>query len=154
MAARIVCGLRNGVTLLIVAILGALAAVAVVDALRSSPAPSAAATAPATTTSPGAPTFTSRFPFGSKRRDIEEIGNTWAALYAAGDRKACTYMGEGLCALKPLPRFPASFEGATIKDIHFLKNYDAAASFSNGITVEFFGDGGTWTIIRVVAELH
>jgi hypothetical protein len=146
--------LRTGLTLLIVAIVGLLAGLAVVDALRSSPAPSAAATAPATTSSPSAPTFTSRFPFASRRRDIEEIGNTWAALYAAGDPEACTYMAQELCDRKPLPRFRALFEGATVQDIRFLKNYDACARFSNGICVEFFGDGGTWTIIQVVAEFH
>ena len=58
-------------------------------------------------------------------------------------------MGEGLCALKPLRRFRPSFEGATVQDIGFLKNYLGVAGFSNGVQVKFFGDGGTWTIIEV-----
>ena len=152
--ARIFCLLRNGATLLIVAILGVLAAVAVVDALRSSPAPSAAATAPPTTTLVRPPTFTSRFPFGSKRRDIEEIGNTWAAFYAAGDGRACQYMSKELCRLDPLPRFRDSFQGATLHDIHFDKDWDAFAGFTNGVLVEFWGDGGTWTIVDVAAQPH
>jgi hypothetical protein len=144
--------LRNGLTLLVVATLGVLAALAVVDALRSGPSPSAAATAPPTTTSLRAPAVTTTlFAFGSRKGAIEEIGNTWASLYAADDPKACGYMGQGLCALKPLPRFRASFDGATVQDIRFLNSYQARAEFSNGILVEFFGDGGTWTIVKVVA---
>jgi hypothetical protein len=144
--------LRNGATLLIAATVGVLAAVAVVDALRSSPAPSAAATAPPTTTSPGAPTVTTRFPFASRRGEIEDIGNTWARLYAAGDPKGCSYMDRALCRLEPLPRFRESFEGATVQAIGFLNGHDACALFSNGICVEFWGDGGTWTVIKVAAN--
>jgi len=143
------------VTLLVVATLGVLAAVAVVDALRSDPPPLlAAASAPPTTTAPTAPTFTALFAFGSRRGEIEHIANTWASLYAAGDRHACQYMGGGLCKREPLPRFRESFDGATVQDIHFLKNYLAVASFSNGVAVEFFGDGGTWTVFEFPALVH
>jgi hypothetical protein len=145
---------RKGLTVLVVAILGVLAALAIVDALRSSPAPSAAATTPPTKTHLGPPTSTTLFAFGSRKGDIEDIGNHWAQLYARGDPKACTYMGEGLCALKPLPRFRESFDGATVVDIGFLKNYLGVASFSNGVQVKFFGDGGTWTIIEVPVILN
>jgi hypothetical protein len=134
---------------LVVATLGVLAALAVVDALRSNPAPVAAATLPPTKTHLGPPTSTTLFAFGSRKGDIENIGNTWAQLYARGDPKACGYMSEELCGLKPLPRFRASFEGATVQDIGFLKNYLGVATFSNGVQVRFFGDGGTWTIIEV-----
>jgi hypothetical protein len=142
--------LRNGLTVLVAATVGVLAALAVVDALRSSPAPSAATTPP-TKTHLGPPTSTTLFAFGSRKGAIEDIGNTWAQLYAADDPKACSYMGEGLCALKPLPKFRASFEGATVQDIGFRNGHDAGATFSNGITVEFWGDGGTWTIIKLAA---
>jgi hypothetical protein len=149
------CDLRNGLTVLVVAALGVLAALAVADALRSSPAPSAAATIPPTKTHLGPPTSTTLFAFGSRKGDIEEIGNTWAQLYAAGDPKACSYMGQGLCGFKPLPRFRASFEGATVQDIGFLNDHDAGAMFSNGIVVEFFGDGDTWTVIKLATvERH
>ena len=141
--------------MLVVASLGVLAALAVADALRSSPVPSAAATTLLTTTSSSAPGRSTLFAFGSREGDIEEIGNTWAPLYAAGDPKACSYMGRGLCRLKPLRRFRASFDGATVQDIGFLNDHDAGAMFSNGIVVEFFGDGGTWTIIKLAAvERH
>ena len=91
------------------------------------------------------------FAFGSRKGAIEDIGNTWAALYAADDPEACSYMGQGLCKLEPLPMFRASFEGATVQEIGFLNGYQAGARFSNGIVVEFFGDGGTWTIVRLAA---
>jgi len=142
-------GLRNGLTVLVVATLGVLAALAVVDALRSSPAPSAAATTPPTKTNFGPPTSTTLFAVGSRKGAIEDIGNTWVQVYARGDPKACSYMSEELCRLKPFPRFRASFDGATVQDIGFLKNYLAVATFSNGVQVKFFGDGGTWTIIEV-----
>jgi hypothetical protein len=58
-------------------------------------------------------------------------------------------MGQGLCALKPLTRFRASFDGATVVDIGFRNGHDAAATFSNGVLVEFWGDGGTWTVKQV-----
>jgi hypothetical protein len=140
--------------LLIVATVGVLASLAVVDALRSGPPPSAAATAPTVTTSLSTPTFTSRFPFGSKRAAVEDIGNTWAFFYAAGDPKACEYMGENLCEFQPTPRFRALFKGATVRDIRFLNNHDAGAAFSNGIVVEFWGDGGTWTVVTIVSADH
>ena len=136
------------------ATLGVLAALAVVDALRSSPAPSAAATTPPTKTHLGPPTSTTLFAFGSRKGDIEDIGNTWALLYARGDPEACRYMDHRLCTLKPLTKFRASFEGATVQDIGFLKNYLGVATFSNGVQVKFFGDGGTWTIIEVPAVFN
>jgi len=134
---------------LVVATLGVLAALAVVDALRSNPAPSAAATTPPTKTRLGSPTNTTLFAFGSRKGAIEDIGNTWAAPYARGDPEACRYMDHRLCTLKPLTKFRASFEGATVRRILFPKNYLGIATFSNGVDVEFFGDGGTWTIIEV-----
>jgi hypothetical protein len=139
------------VTLLVVATLGVLAAVAIVDALRSSPAPSVAATVLPTKTSRNMPAPPTVFAFGTRKAAIEEIGNTWAPLYAAGDPKACGFMGEGLCERESLPRFRASFAGATVLDIRFLNGHDARATFSNGVVVEFWGDGGTWTVLEVPA---
>ena len=139
--------------MLVVATLGVLAALAVVDALRSSPAPSVAATTPPTKTL-GPPTNTTLFAFGSRKGDIEDIGNTWAALYAAGDPEVCSYMDRRLCKLEPRPRFRESFDRATVQEIFFLKNYLGVATFSNGVQVKFFGDGGTWTIIEVPVILN
>jgi hypothetical protein len=145
--------LRTGVTLLVVATLGVLAALAVVDALRSSPAPSAAATTPPTTTSSSTPTRTTTlFAFGSRKGAIEDIGNTWAALYAAGDPKACTHMLKPLCRLEPSAALQASFRGATVQYVRFKNDHDAGASFSNGVVVEWWGDGGTWKVRTVVAD--
>jgi hypothetical protein len=38
-----------------------------------------------------------------------------------------------------------------VHEIRFLNSHQARAEFSNGILVEFFGDGGTWTIVKLVA---
>jgi len=100
------------------------------------------------------PTNTTLFAFGSRKGAIEDIGNTWAAPYARGDPEACRYMDHRLCTLKPLTKFRASFEGATVRRILFPKNYLGIATFSNGVDVEFFGDGGTWTIIEVPVILN
>lgn len=63
-------------------------------------------------------------------------------------------MGEGLCALEPLPRFRESFDGATVQDDRIPEELFGVASFSNGVQVKFFGDGGTWTIIEVPVILN
>jgi hypothetical protein len=144
--------LRNGLTLLIVAIIGVLVALAVADALRSDPAASVAATAPPAGTSRSAPAPPALFPFGSKSGAIEEIGNAWAALYAAGDPKVCTHMLKPLCRVEPTHAFRASFRRATVQDIRFRNDHDAGVSFSNGVIVEFWGDGGTWKVRTVVAN--
>ena len=88
------------------------------------------------------------------RVTIKVIGNTWASLYAADDPKACGYVGQDICALKPLPRFRASFDGATVQEIRFLNSHQARAEFSNGILVEFFGYRGTWTIVKLVVPFN
>jgi hypothetical protein len=145
------CGLRNGLTVLVVATLGVLAALAVVDALRSSPRSTAPTTASSTTPSVSLPTLLPASS-GSREEVIEEIGNTWARLFAAGDPRACTHMLKPRCQLEPSAAFRASFRGATVQDIRFKNNHDAGASFSNGVVVEFWGDGGTWKIRTVVAD--
>jgi hypothetical protein len=138
--------------LIVVATLGVLAMLAVVDAFRSSPHSSARATGQPTSTSRRAPTLTALPSFsGSREVAIEEIGNTWAQLYAAGSGDVCVFMAPPLCGIKPLPAFRASFEGATVQDIAFKNDHDAAAMFSNGVVVEFRGDRGTWTIVHVFA---
>jgi hypothetical protein len=57
-----------------------------------------------------------------------------------------------LCRLEPSAAFRASFQRATVQDIRFKNDHDAGASFSNGVVVEFWGDGGIWKVRTVVAD--
>jgi hypothetical protein len=45
----------------------------------------------------------------------------------------------------PSSKFRRSFDHATVQDVS-VKGYRAAARFSNGELVEFYSDGGTWSI--------
>jgi hypothetical protein len=44
--------------------------------------------------------------------------------------------------------FRRSFEDATVVDI-VIKGHRAAARFSNGEVVRFWGDGGTWLVHKI-----
>ena len=147
---------------LVVAAVGVLAALAVADALR--PEPSTRATAPLATTAPRPPKLldTNRADLTPKQ-EIGRIGNSWGRLFAAADRHACRYMSQPACervacqrlGSGPIPnctlpssKFRRSFEGATVQAV-VIKGHRAAARFSNGVLVEFYGDGGTWSIHKL-----
>ena len=149
-------------TSLVVTAVGVLAVLAVADALRSRP--STPATAQQTTTRPRPPTLPdTNHPDLTPRQEITRIGNSWGRLFAAADRRACRYMGQPACervvcqrvGIGPIPnctlpssKFRRSFEDATVQDV-VIKGHRAAARFSNGELVEFYGDGGTWSIHKL-----
>ena len=98
----------------------------------------------------------------SQEQEIEQTGNKWARLFAASDPAACDrYMTQPACErvaceraggrvvehCTPLSsRFVRSFRNARVKAVAF-KGDRAAASFSNGETVEFVPVGaGAWWI--------
>ena len=98
----------------------------------------------------------------SQEQEIEQTGNKWARLFAASDPAACDrYMTQPACErvaceraggrvvehCTPLSsRFVKSFRNARVKAVAF-KGDRAAASFSNGETVEFVPVGaGAWWI--------
>ena len=147
---------------LVVAAVGLLAALAVADALRSRP--STPATAQQTTTRPRPPKLrdTNR-PDLTPKQEITRIGNSWGRLFAAADRRACRYMTQPACervvcqrvGSGPIPNctlpssmFRRSFEDATVQAV-VIKGHRAGARFSNGELVEFYGDGGTWSIHKL-----
>ena len=147
---------------LVVAAVGVLAALAVADALR--PEPSTPATAPLATTAPRPPKLldTNRADLTPKQ-EIGRIGNSWGRLFAAADRRACQYMTQPACervacervGSGPIPnctlpssKFRRSFEDATVRAV-VIKGHRAAARFSTGAMVEFYGDGGTWSIHKL-----
>ena len=135
---------------LIVAAVGVIAALAVADALR--PEPSTRAIAPQATTAPRQPKLLDTYRADlTPKQEIQRIGNSWARLFAAADRQACQYMSQRVgmgpipnCAL-PSSKFRRSFEDATVQAI-VIKGHRAAARFSTGAMVEFYGDQGTWSI--------
>jgi hypothetical protein len=150
---------------LVVAAVGVLAALAVADALRSRP--STRATAPLATTAPRPPKLldTHRADL-SPKQEIGRIGNNWGRLFAAADRRACQYMTQPACervacervGSGPIPnctlpssKFRRSFEDATVQAV-VIKGHRAAARFSNGELVEFYGDGGTWSIHKLAGN--
>jgi len=155
---------RRGVSLssLVVAAVGVLAALAVADALR--PEPSRRATAPPATTAPRPPKLPDTYrPDLTPKQEIKRIGNSWGRLFAAADRRACRYMIQLACervvcqrlGSGPIPNctlpssmFRRSFEDATVQAV-VIKGHRAAAKFSNGELVEFYGDGGTWSIYKL-----
>jgi hypothetical protein len=147
---------------LVVAAVGVLAALAVADALR--PEPSTRATAPPATTAPRPPKLpdTHRADLTPKQ-EIRRIGNVWGRLFAAADRHACRYMSQPACervacqrlgsgpilnCTLPSSKFRRSFEGATVQAV-VIKGHRAAARFSNGELVVFYGDGGTWSVHKL-----
>lgn len=154
---------RVTVTSLVVAAVGVIAALAVADALRSRSSTPATAPPTATRPVPPAPLPDTTVPSLTPAQRIERIGNTWAPLFAAARPRACNYMTQPACervacervGSGPIPnctlpssKFRRSFEDATVQDVS-VKGYRAAARFSNGELVEFFGDGGTWWIQKL-----
>jgi hypothetical protein len=157
---------------LIVGGVAALLVVAVADALRSAKNESArrGATAPTETeTSPSTTASTTETEASlSAWQEIEQVGNDWARLFSAGDRDealsdtckhmtqpgcerlACQRVGYGLIenCTRPSWAFQKSFADATVKAIA-IKGHRAAAIFSNGEVVRFWGDRGGWWIHKV-----
>jgi hypothetical protein len=148
--------------LLLIAGVSLLAALAVADALRSEESPRSLATA--STGTEESSTFAATPPRLSAEEDIEQIGNSWAPLFAAGNAAGCFHMTQPACEriacahvggskipnCTPLtPAFMRSFREATVQDIVIRKGYRAMATFSNRELVEFFGDGGTWWVHRL-----
>ena len=147
---------------LIVAAVGVIAALAVADALR--PEPSTRAIAPQATTAPRQPKLLDTYRADlTPKQEIQRIGNSWARLFAAADRQACQYMSQPACervvcervGMGPIPncalpssKFRRSFEDATVQAV-VIKGHRAAARFSTGAIVEFYGDGGTWSINKL-----
>jgi hypothetical protein len=104
----------------------------------------------------------------SDEEKIEQTGNDWAVLFAAGGGASCKYQTQPVCEriacsraggsrirnCKPPPSaFRKSFEGATVQDIA-IKGDRAAATFSNGEAVELvhgggFALGGVWWIDKL-----
>ena len=144
---------------LVAAAVSVLAVFAVADSLRSGRASSTRA---ASTTREPATSLTPRL---SPKREIEQVGNRWAALFARGEDD-CYHMTQPLCeriacervggveirnCTPPTSVFRRSFEDAIVLDIAF-KRHAAAARFSNGEVVEFGGDGGTWFMRKLGAN--
>ena len=48
----------------------------------------------------------------------------------------------------PTPPFRRSFEAAVVEEVA-IKGNRAAARFSNGVVVRFWGDAGTWMIDEI-----
>ena len=150
---------RVTVNSLVVAAVGVIAAFAVADALR--PEPSTRATAPQATTAPRPPKLLDTYRADlTPKQEIQRIGNSWARLFAAADRRACQYMSQPACervvcervGSGPIPnctlpssKFRRSFEDATVQAV-VIKGHRAAARFSTGAMVELYGDQGTWSI--------
>jgi hypothetical protein len=154
----IVCCLRKGVVFnwIVAAAVGLVAVVAVVDSLRSGRSPSAQPDA-------SAPEPVRTIPPLSTEEEIQQIGNQWALLFAAGDEGSCTFMGQPLCeriacervgagkienCTPPSAAFRRSFEDARVESV-VVKGNRVAARFSNGRVIEFHGDGGRWAIVKI-----
>jgi hypothetical protein len=147
-------------TSLIVAGIGVLGAVAVADALRSERSSSTPATAAPTAPSASTEREVVIAPHLTPEQEIERIGNNWAPLFAAGQTQSCSYLTQALCeriacvriggikirnCTPPTSALRKSFAEATVQEIE-IKGHRAAARFSNGEVVEFWGDRGTWLI--------
>ena len=99
----------------------------------------------------------------STEEEIQQIGNAWASLFAAGNADSCTFMGQPLCeriacervgarkienCTPPSAAFRRSFENATVERVE-VKGARVAARLSNGQVIEFHGDGGGWLIVKI-----
>ena len=99
----------------------------------------------------------------STEQEIQQIGNQWALLFAAGDGGSCTFMGQPLCeriacervgagkienCTPPSAAFRRSFEDARVESV-VVKGARVAARFSNGRVIVFHGDGGRWAIVKI-----
>jgi hypothetical protein len=148
-------------SLLLVAGVSVLAALAIADTLRSGEGSSASTAS--TATESGSSTSATNPPRLSADEEIERIGNSWASLVARGNASSCFWMTQPACEriecvgvgdselpnCIPLTRaFIRSFEGATVQEI-MIRGHRAAARFSNGEMVEFWGDAATWLVSEV-----
>ena len=147
---------------IVAAAVGLVAVVAILDSLRSDRPTSAQADASAPATEPGSAPDRVRPPL-STEQEIQQIGNQWALLFAAGDGGSCTFMGQPLCeriacervgarkienCTPPSAAFRRSFEDARVESV-VVKGNRVAARFSNGKVIEFWGDGGGWLIVKI-----
>jgi len=147
---------------IVAAAVGLVAVVAVVDSLRSDRPNSARPNASAPATELGSAPDRVRPPL-STEQEIQQIGNQWALLFAAGDEGSCTFMGQPLCeriacervgarkienCRPPSAAFRSSFEDARVESV-VVKGARVAARFSNGRVIEFHGDGGRWAIVKI-----
>jgi hypothetical protein len=162
-------------TLLVVAGICVLVALAVADALRSGQPSSAPTTESPTTTSPTQPPLPDITPqppppditpSPSAKQQIERNGNAWARAFVTGQPtrdQSCRYQTQPLCernacvrvggikirnCTPPTRAFRLSFLNARVEEI-VIKGNRAAARFSNGEVVGFFGDGGTWWVQKL-----
>jgi hypothetical protein len=162
-------------TLLVVAAICVLVALAVADALRSGQPSSAPTTESPTTTSPRPPPPDVVPPppppdvvppSPTARQQIERNGNAWARAFVTGQPtrdQSCRYQTQPLCernacvrvggikirnCTPPTRAFRLSFLNARVEEI-VIKGNRAAARFSNGEVVGFFGDGGTWWVQKL-----
>jgi hypothetical protein len=137
--------------------IAALLLVAVLDGLRSSPKNPASPR-------PTASTISEREASLTAREEIEQAGNQWARLFAAGDRRwaapgTCKFMTQRGCerisceridrraiedCTRPSWEFRKSFAHAKVTAI-VIRGEQAGARFSNGETVQFM-DGVAWWI--------
>jgi hypothetical protein len=92
-----------------------------------------------------------RFALRSPEQEVEQTGNEWASLFAAGGaRTGCAYETQPVCeriacehvghvpiknCTPPSAAFRRSFEDATVQDIA-IKGQNAGVKFSNGEAVE------------------
>jgi hypothetical protein len=149
---------------IVAAAVGLVAAVAIVDSLRSGRPPARQRDASARATEPGsAPDQVRTIPPLSTEEEIQQIGNQWALLFAAGDEGSCTSMDQPLCeriacervgagkiesCTPPSAAFRKSFEDARVERV-VVKGARVAARFSNGEVIELHGDGGRWSIVKI-----
>jgi hypothetical protein len=118
---------------------------------------------PVITPQPPPPVIT---PIPSAKQQIERNGNAWARAFVTGQPtrdQSCRYQTQPLCernacvrvggikirnCTPPTRAFRLSFLNARVEEI-VIKNNRAAARFSNGEVVGFFGDGGTWWVQKL-----
>ncbi len=96
---------------------------------------------------------------GNEEERIEQMGNDWAALFAA-DRNTCRHMGQPACermgcervgydpiknCTPPSSEFRKSFANATVERV-VVEGHHAVAEFSNGESVEFDDKDSVWFI--------
>jgi hypothetical protein len=97
---------------------------------------------------------------------IEDTGNRWARLFAAG-KEGCRFAAQPFCeriscdrisgpienCTRPSLEYRKSFRDATVEDVA-IKDTRAAAKFSNGEVIELqhigaYATGGVWWIVRL-----
>jgi len=132
-----------------------------VDSLRSGGPPAAQRDGPAPSTEPDR---VRTIPPLSTQQEIQQIGNQWAVLFAAGNGGSCTFMGQPLCermacerlgrphkiknCTPPTRGYRRSFEGVFVSDVAF-RGDRAAALLSNGEVIELCCDPGGWLVAEI-----